>query len=51
MCGWSVGARVFARWSAEAKALFEARAYELARDGEGSAERRAFEELRGEHDG
>lgn len=38
-------------WSADAIARFEARAYELARDGEPMAERRAFEELRGECDG
>lgn len=51
LCGWSVRSRVGARWSADAKALFEARAYELARDGEQAAERIAFEELRGECDG
>lgn len=43
--------RVGARWTAEAKAIFDARVYELARDGEPLAERIAFEELRGECDG
>ena len=51
LCGWSVGARVARRWTPENAARLDARAYELARDGEPLAERIAFEDLRGECDG